>query len=168
MNDQYQPEHVNTLENEHFYEKPLETPVAAEDADIPVEKTEAWKPAIPGYVPAPSYVPAATPTPVPLPVPAPASQVVGNAGNPEMLLASEELQHFRARWNGVQAKFVDEPRSSVQEADALVTELMAQFSQMIAKERQTLEAQWSAGEVSTEDLRQILQRYRVFFNRLLK
>jgi len=39
---------------------------------------------------------------------------------------------------------------------------------MFAKERSNLEATWSrGGEVSTEDLRQALRRYRSFFDRLL-
>ena len=76
--------------------------------------------------------------------------MVGIAGTPEILLLGlEETEHFRARWKEVQAKFVDEPRSSVQEADALVTDLMTQFSQMVANERRTLEGQWNEGDVST-------------------
>jgi len=157
--DQYQPEHVNTLENNQFYYKPLETPVASaetvQEAGSPEGKTEPWK--------QPSAPVSFTPTPTA----APDAQVVVNAASPEMLFGSEETQHFRARWNEVQAKFVDEPRSSVQEADALVTELMTQFTQMVANERRTLEGQWNEGDVSTENLRQILKRYRAFFNRLL-
>jgi hypothetical protein len=43
-------------------------------------------------------------------------------------------------------------------------ELAAGFS----RERESLEGQWSRGEeVSTEDLRVALQRYRSFFRRLL-
>ena len=91
-----------------------------------------------------------------------------NAASPEMLFSSEETQAFRARWTDVQAKFVDEPTSSVREADTLVAEVMAKITQMFADQRQTLENQWSKGDNSTEDLRQVLQHYRAFFNRLLK
>jgi len=161
-NNQSRPEHVNTLENDHFYDKPLETPVAiaetVQDAGSPVGKTEPW---IQPSTPVSTFTPTSTPTPVP------AAQVVVNAASPEMLFGSEETQHFRDRWNEVQAKFVDEPRSSVQEADALITELMTQFSQRLANERCTLESQWNEGDVSTENLRQVLQSYRSFFNRLL-
>jgi hypothetical protein len=161
-NNQSQPEQVNPLENDHFYEKPLETPVAiaetVQDAGSPGGKTEPWK--------QPS-APVSTFTPTPTPTPVPAVQVIVNTASPEMLFGSEETQHFRARWNEVQAKFVDEPGSSVREADALVTEVMTQFSQMLANERRTLEGQWKEGDVSTENLRQVLQRYRSFFNRLL-
>jgi hypothetical protein len=36
------------------------------------------------------------------------------------LLEAEELDGFRSRWREIQTKFVDEPRESVQQADALV------------------------------------------------
>ena len=41
-------------------------------------------------------------------------------------------------------------------------------SQTFAAERQSLEGQWTRGDdVSTEDLRLALRRYRAFFDRLL-
>ena len=72
------------------------------------------------------------------------------------------------RWRDIQADFVDQPRQAMQDADALVAGLMQQLAQMFSQERAQLEAQWSRGdEVSTEDLRVSLQRYRAFFERLL-
>jgi hypothetical protein len=64
--------------------------------------------------------------------------------------------------------FVDDPRDAVENADALVAELMQRLADGFARERERLEGQWSRGEdVSTEDLRVVLQRYRSFFRRLL-
>jgi len=84
------------------------------------------------------------------------------------LLPSEDMEQARARWESVQRSFVDEPRSSVQEADQLVSDLMGKLAESFARERDHLEGQWDRGdEVSTEDLRIALQRYRVFFERLL-
>ena len=72
------------------------------------------------------------------------------------------------QWKDIQAEFVDEPRKAVQDADALVAELMQRLAQMFASEREQLESRWSGGEdVSTEDLRRGLRRYRSFFERLL-
>jgi hypothetical protein len=72
------------------------------------------------------------------------------------------------RWKDIQAEFVDEPTKAVQEADALVAELMQRLAMMFATERAELENRWSGGDqVSTEDLRQGLRRYRSFFERLL-
>lgn len=88
---------------------------------------------------------------------------------PRPLLADEELDGFRGRWDAVQVGFVDEPRGSVQQADALVAELMQRLAQTFSDERTSLESQWEQGaDVSTEDLRVAMQRYRSFFDRLLR
>jgi hypothetical protein len=90
------------------------------------------------------------------------------AASSAALLNHEESEHFRTRWNDIQGKFVDEPRDAVQQADALVKEVIEQITQMFAKEHSSLEGQWKQGNnVSTEELRKALQRYRSFFNRLV-
>jgi hypothetical protein len=69
----------------------------------------------------------------------------------------------------VQAAFVDDPRAAVHQADALVVEVVQILTTSFTDERSRLERQWSEGEdVSTEDLRQALHRYRSFFERLLR
>lgn len=85
------------------------------------------------------------------------------------LLAASDAGHFRERWSDVQTHFVDAPREAVQGADALVAELMQHLAETFARERDSLEQQWTRGEdVSTEDLRVALTRYRSFFDRLLE
>ena len=75
---------------------------------------------------------------------------------------------MRTRWSTVQTAFVDEPRSAVQQADGLVAAAMKRLAEVFAEERSKLEQQWDRGDnVSTEDLRIALQRYRSFFQRLL-
>jgi hypothetical protein len=84
------------------------------------------------------------------------------------ILPAEEAEGLRGRWQELQTAFVDDPRNVVEQADALVAELMQRVAQTFADERKGLEGQWSRGEdVSTEDLRVALQRYRSFFERLL-
>jgi hypothetical protein len=84
------------------------------------------------------------------------------------LLEGEDAGAFRSRWNEIQVRFVDEPRVSVQKADGLVAEMMERLTQMFFEERTSLEGQWERGDdVSTEDLRIALRRYRSFFERLL-
>ena len=84
------------------------------------------------------------------------------------LLEPGDREAMTQRWRDIQADFVDHPRQAMQDADALVAGLMQQLAQMFSQERAQLEAQWSRGdEVSTEDLRVSLQRYRAFFQRLL-
>ena len=86
----------------------------------------------------------------------------------EPLLPSDESESFTSRWHEIQTGFVDEPRGSVAQADALIAELMQQLATGFSQERQQLEAQWDRGDdVSTEDLRVALTRYRSFFDRLL-
>jgi hypothetical protein len=91
-----------------------------------------------------------------------------NVNSLAALINPEDSEHFRTRWNEIQGKFVDEPRSAVQQADGLVSEVIGQITEMFAHEHGTLESQWNqGGDVSTEDLRKALQRYRSFFNRLV-
>src|SRR5580704_857730 len=62
---------------------------------------------------------------------------------PMPLFSEPEMGDFRSQWSKLQTGFVDE--------------------------RSALEKQWDrADNVSTEDLRVALQRYRSFFDRLLK
>ena len=84
------------------------------------------------------------------------------------LFAEDELAGLRARWDSVQAGFVDDPRECVQRADRLVADVVGQLTAGFTDARSRLEDQWGRGEeVSTEDLRVALTRYRDFFERLL-
>jgi hypothetical protein len=84
------------------------------------------------------------------------------------LFRGEELQGFRSRWDQVQASFVDEPRLAVEQADGLVANMIKRLAEEFSTARADLERQWdTGGDVSTEELRQVLRRYRSFFNRLL-
>ena len=87
---------------------------------------------------------------------------------PTALFSQQETEGLRARWAEVQTTFVDEPRAAVEHADGLVAETIKRLAEGFAAERQNLEAHWDRGtDVSTEDLRQALRRYRSFFDRLL-
>jgi hypothetical protein len=84
------------------------------------------------------------------------------------MFAEDEAEGFRARWDGVQTGFVDEPRKAVEEADSLVAQVITRLSEVFADERANLEGQWGRGDqISTEDLRVALRKYRSFFERLL-
>ncbi len=88
---------------------------------------------------------------------------------PMPLFSESEMQDFRSQWSKVQTGFVDEPRQTVEGADKLVASVMQRLAEGFATERSGLEKQWDRGDnVSTEDLRIALQRYRSFFDRLLK
>jgi hypothetical protein len=100
-------------------------------------------------------------------------------GTPSVVAPAEPLEHaplfpagdtenFRNRWRDIQGTFVDEPRHSVEKANQLVETVIQRLTDGFAQERVLLEKEWGAGkDVSTEDLRQALRRYRSFFDRLL-
>jgi len=99
-----------------------------------------------------------------------AAHAAGDDAGPraEPLFPQSEAGEFRTRWTDIQASFVDAPRDAVQNADSLVAEAIKRLAEMFANERSGLESQWDRGDdVSTEDLRQALRRYRSFFARLL-
>ena len=99
---------------------------------------------------------------------APAARPVTDHDQSTPLFARNESDDFRHRWSEIQTGFVDEPRQAVERADALVAAAIKRLAEVFAQERSTLEQQWSRGDdVSTEDLRVSLRRYRGFFDRLL-
>jgi hypothetical protein len=102
------------------------------------------------------------------------TMTAGTAAAPAMeresgpLFSSTEANELRGRWDAIQVGFVDEPRRAVEQADNLVAGTMKRLAEVFAEERGKLEGQWDKGEnVSTEDLRLALRRYRSFFSRLL-
>jgi hypothetical protein len=111
--------------------------------------------------------------PAAAPVGAPDAQTApdlgsGGTATTGPLLAAEDAEGFRARWTDVQTGFVDAPRRAVEQADALVAELMQHLASTFADERGRLERQWDQGDdVPTDHLRDAFQRYRSFFERLL-
>lgn len=145
---------VDVLDETRVLQTPVVEPVlynAAAPVQTPLEETLVNDP---------------TPYPASQAEIAPPQAVPGtNAG---ALLTHEESAPYRNRWNEIQGKFVDDPRTAVQQADVLVTDVVGQITRMFADNHSTLESQWKQGnDVSTEDLRKALQHYRAFFNRLV-
>jgi hypothetical protein len=86
----------------------------------------------------------------------------------EALFSQDESKQLYAKWDAIQVGFVDEPRQAVERADSLVAGAMKRLAEVFAEERARLEGQWDRGDnVSTEELRLALRRYRAFFGRLL-
>jgi len=95
-------------------------------------------------------------------------QQAPETGSPGPLLPQEFTQDLRGQWDRIQTGFVDDPRNAVKQADELVASAMKRLAEVFADARGNLERQWDRGdEVSTEDLRIALQKYRAFFQRLL-
>jgi FtsZ-interacting cell division protein ZipA len=103
-------------------------------------------------------------------------------------LSEADKASFSTRWNEVQAQFVDDPRGTVTVADSLVTEVMqargypiGEFEQRTAdlsvdypvvvdnyRAAHGIARRHSAGQASTEDLRQAMVHYRTLFHELLE
>jgi hypothetical protein len=148
-------------------EPPLETVDPTPDFEAPVERAEVP----PAPVEAPVETAEVRPEPVEAPVEAAevrAEPVATTDSSDQVLFADGELTDMRARWTEVQSAFVDDPRDCVQKADGLVADVVDKLTTGFSGARAHLEEQWSRGEeVSTEDLRIALTRYREFFERLL-
>ncbi len=84
------------------------------------------------------------------------------------LFSEQESRELFAKWDALQVGFIDEPRQAVEQADHLLAAAMKRRAEVFAEERARLERQWDRGDnVSTEDLRVAMRRYRSFFRRLL-
>ena len=87
---------------------------------------------------------------------------------PAPLFEQIALQDFRSRWGAIQTGFVDNPGGAVKQADELVAAVMKRLAEVFADERANLEQEWAErNDVSTEDLRVAIRRYRSFFDHLL-
>jgi hypothetical protein len=83
-------------------------------------------------------------------------------------LERDQGDQSKKRWRQIQGDFVDDPRKAVSDAHTLVSDLIDGIVAQFQREQSELEGRWSKGDqVSTEDLRLCLQRYRDFFGRLL-
>lgn len=103
-------------------------------------------------------------------------------------LSAEDKASFTTRWNEVQAQFVDDPRGAVTVADSLVTEVMqargypiGEFEQRAAdlsvdyprvvdnyRAGHDIALRHSAGQASTEDMRQAMVHYRALFQEMVE
>jgi hypothetical protein len=84
------------------------------------------------------------------------------------LFEQDALEKFRSSWGAIQTGFVDNPGAAVKQADELVAAVMKRLAEVFADQRSNLEQACAKGDdVSTEDQRLALRRYRSFFERLL-
>jgi hypothetical protein len=90
------------------------------------------------------------------------------------LLPHEECDRLGQRLQHAVAEFVDAPRASVEEADRVLEELAARFTDAVAHRRRTLRTSWQetgeetrATSTDTEQLRLALRDYRELADRLM-
>ncbi|MGW8060799.1 hypothetical protein ACVV2G_00625 [Streptomyces ziwulingensis] len=90
------------------------------------------------------------------------------------LLPHDELDKFGQRLQHAVAGFVDAPRASVEEADRVLEEITARFTEAVTHRRRTLRTSWHdaggddhATSTDTEQLRLALRDYRELADRLM-
>ena len=78
-----------------------------------------------------------------------------------------DAAEFKARWQQVQVRFVDDPQGSVTEAADVIAQVTAKLEAAIAERQRALRGRWSEGKsADTESLRETLLMYRAFLNQL--
>jgi hypothetical protein len=95
-------------------------------------------------------------------------------GSEAPLLAHEESQELEQRLTQAVGRFVDGPRDAVAEADRVLEEIAARFTEAVTRRRRTLRSTWqnsddgdATGTADTEQLRLALRDYRELAQRLL-
>ncbi|MFD7435328.1 hypothetical protein [Streptomyces sp. NPDC059861] len=90
------------------------------------------------------------------------------------LLPGEETGKFELRLQQAVASFVDGPRAAIEEADHVLEEIAARFTEAVTQRRRTLRRSWEATDEATpatsdtEQLRLALRDYRELAERLLR
>ncbi|MEU6472001.1 hypothetical protein ABZ927_04345 [Streptomyces massasporeus] len=101
---------------------------------------------------------------------------VGSAKNRAHLLAHDDSDKLGSQLQHAVAGFVDGPREAVEEADHVLEEIAARFTEAVAQRRRTLRHSWqsveggegkSVSSADTEQLRLALKDYRELAERLL-
>jgi hypothetical protein len=83
-------------------------------------------------------------------------------------LLRNESEELKSHWTSIQAQFVDQPCTSIEQADALITDAIERMSKALGIQQSQLRERWlNHDDVSTEELRLTLQEYRTFLNNLL-
>ncbi|MFD5050689.1 hypothetical protein [Streptomyces tendae] len=104
-----------------------------------------------------------------------APSAVTPAGVAGPLLAAGESDRLGERLHHAVTGFVDAPRASVEEADRVLEEIAARFTDAVAHRRRTLRSSWQeagpdggAPSTDTEQLRLALRDYRELADRLMR
>jgi hypothetical protein len=86
---------------------------------------------------------------------------------PELMssFSEPEMRRVRSQWSKLPTVFLDGPLGTLEDADKRITAVMQRLAEGFANDRSSLEKQLGRGDqLSTEDLRVALNRYRMFFD----
>ncbi|MFD0593521.1 hypothetical protein ACFQZ4_14135 [Catellatospora coxensis] len=79
---------------------------------------------------------------------------------------AEQAQRFRDAWREVQTRFVDEPESALNDAQALVSEAVSALAAQLLAEQGDLDPRRGAA-ADTEAMRIAMRGYKNFLDRVL-
>lgn len=86
----------------------------------------------------------------------------------DRLLGREERSDLRERWDALQGRFVDDPSGSTHLADELLRDTRDRIARRWEERHRELTDRWEGrDDLTTEDLRTTLRRYRDAFEQLL-
>jgi hypothetical protein len=83
------------------------------------------------------------------------------------LWGADLVQRYRGRWQELQLRFVDDPHAATEQAAHLVDEAVDSLTGALTDQKRSLDGWQRQGRDDTEELRNALQRYRGFLDRLL-
>ena len=69
-------------------------------------------------------------------------------------------------WSEIQARFVDDPRASIELAAGLVDDRVTALAESLRNRQQSLRSAWQGEDAGTEEMRVTLQHYRAFWHHL--
>lgn len=96
-------------------------------------------------------------------------KTIGGSGG--RLMSHDEADKWTLRLQHAVSGFVDGPRESLEEADQVLEEVTARFTDAVTQRRRTLRTSWQATgdeKADTEQLRLALRDYRELAERLLR
>lgn len=92
---------------------------------------------------------------------------IRDATTEDQLLDGDERQALRDRWVRVEERFVNDPAAAVGAADELVERVVEQIRMALDDRRSDARGRWDPpDDLTTEQLREALHRYRVLFEQL--
>lgn len=75
----------------------------------------------------------------------------------------DEIDH---RWTAIETGFVEDPQRHIAMADDLLGDLVERLHAQMQHDRDRLTGAWKGGDVTTEQLRELLLQYRAAYERL--
>jgi hypothetical protein len=75
----------------------------------------------------------------------------------------DDLDH---RWTAIETGFVEDPARHIEMADDLLGDLIGRLQAALEHDRDRLSGAWKGSDVTTEQLRELLLRYRASYQRL--